>query len=182
MSKIFKKNNALARVISTQLIFLFVSTPISQIFAQEIPSENSEVITTDSVVSTPEPIPGNTYTKIAEAVNASGDHAALFYAKNVTGGSSFTVSTGIVDRTLAVHEYSGVSTTTTLDKYAYANGTSAVPSSGSITTTTGNELYFGVAWSGQDGDSWTAGYNYTKRESETNNATAERIATEDAIL
>jgi RHS repeat-associated protein len=126
---------------------------------------------------------GNTYYKAGEVYNAATqDHAAIFYAKNVTGGSSFTVSTGITDRTLAVHEYSGVATSSVFNKVASTTGSSASPSSGSVTTSVDNELAFGTAWSIGDGDSWTAGSGYTKRESETNNATAERIATEDKVV
>ena len=41
------------------------------------------------------------------------NHVALFYARNITGGSSFTVNSGsLIDRTMAVLEYSGVATTT----------------------------------------------------------------------
>jgi RHS repeat-associated protein len=125
---------------------------------------------------------GNTYIKIGETIHAdSTDHAALFYAKNVTGGSSFTV-TSSVGGTIAIHEYSGLSTTTPLDKVASSTGFSNVPYSGNITTATSSELYFGLAWSGGDGDSWTAGPGYTKRQEETNNNTAERIATEDKVI
>jgi len=52
---------------------------------------------------------GNTYTKVAESIKGT-DHAAIFYAQNVTGGSSFQV-TSSVDGTLAIHEYSGIATT-----------------------------------------------------------------------
>lgn len=127
---------------------------------------------------------GNTYTKAGEVFNTtSGDHAAIFYAKNVSGGSSFTVSTGITDITIAVHEYSGITAFAPLDKIASSTATSGTKlTSGNVTTSLGNELYFGVGWSGQDGDAWTAGSGYTLRQNETNNATAERIATEDAVI
>jgi RHS repeat-associated protein len=122
---------------------------------------------------------GNTYTKAAEAINGT-DHAAIYYAKNVTGGSSFQVSS-VADGTIAIHEYSGVDTSAPLDQTHTGTGTSNQPSSGNVTTSNGNELYFGVAWSEGSG-AWTAGSGYTLRQSETDNTTYERLATEDAII
>ena len=40
----------------------------------------------------------------------------------------------------------------------------------------------GLGWSGGDGDTWTPGAGYTLRQSETNNASAERIASEDRVI
>jgi RHS repeat-associated protein len=126
---------------------------------------------------------GNTYTKIGETINAgSTDHAALFYARNVTGGSSFTVTSSI-GGTVAMMEYSGLATSTaSLDQLASSTGTTGNLSSGNVTTSTGNELYVGLGWSNGNGDTWTAGGGYTLREQETNNNTAERIATEDQVI
>jgi peptidoglycan/xylan/chitin deacetylase (PgdA/CDA1 family) len=125
---------------------------------------------------------GNAYTLVAESVNAtSGDHAAIFYAKNVIGGASFTV-TSLVGGTVSIHEYSGLSTSTPFDKTASAIGFSNAPKSGSVTAASSNELYFGLAWSGGDGDAWTTGAGYTLRETETNNNANERLATEDMVL
>src|SRR5262249_36135791 len=42
--------------------------------------------------------------------------------------------------------------------------------------------YFGVAWSQGNGDTWTAGSGYTLRQTETDNNTFERLATEDAVI
>jgi len=44
---------------------------------------------------------------------------------------------------------------------ASSTGTLALLSSGNVTTTIGNELYFGIAWSTGHGDTWVAvnGYN-----------------------
>ncbi len=123
---------------------------------------------------------GNTYTRIAEVAHAQ-DRGAIFYAKNVSEGTNFTV-TNSFGGTFSVHEYSGVSTSSPLDKWSVNFGTSTKPNSGSTTTTQGNELYFGLAFSMQDGDTWTAGSGYTLRETEINNATVERHATEDRVL
>jgi hypothetical protein len=124
---------------------------------------------------------GNTYTKVAEAIQpGTTDHAALFYAKNVTGGSSFTV-TSSVGGTISVHEYSGISTTSPFDKAASSTGTSATVSSGTVTTTLASELYVGVMWS-EGSASSTAGGGYTLREQEINNVANERQATEDQVI
>jgi RHS repeat-associated protein len=121
---------------------------------------------------------GNTYTKAAEAINGT-DHAAIYYAKNVTGSSTFQISS-VDDGTIAIHEYSGVATSTALDATSTSTGTSNAPTSGNVTGKVGNELYFGVAWSNTSGDTWTAGSGYTLRQQETDNNTWERLATEDA--
>src|SRR5262249_55292612 len=123
---------------------------------------------------------GNTYTKAAEAINGT-DHAAIYYAKNVTGGSSFQVSS-VDDGTIAIHEYSGISTSSALvNATSTKTGTSNHPSSGSAVGTLGNDLYFSVAWSNTSGDAWTAGNGYTLRQTETDNNTFERLATEDQV-
>jgi len=123
----------------------------------------------------------DTYTKAAEAINGT-DHAAIYYAKNVHGGASCQVSSGSVDGTIAIHEYSGVSTSNALDKTNTSTGSSNAPTSGNVTTSTSSELYFGVAWSNNSGDTWTAGSGYTLRQQETDNNTYERLATEDAVI
>ncbi len=126
---------------------------------------------------------GNTYTRVLDAVNATtSDHVAIFYAANVTGGSSFTVSSTLTGITISVHEYSGVATSSPLDLSASQTGTSATPTSGNVTTTIDHELYFGLAWSGGSGDTWTATSSFTMREQETDNATHERHATEDRVI
>jgi hypothetical protein len=77
-----------------------------------------------------------------------------------------------------------VRATNALDKSNTGTGTSANPTTTNIVTSTSSELYFGVAWSAGDGDTWTApaGSGYTLRENETDNDLAERIATEDAVI
>jgi RHS repeat-associated protein len=137
------------------------------VFNQTIPSNDI----TDSK--------GNTYTKVAESINGT-DHAAIFYAQNVTGGADTISST--VDGTLAIHEYSGIATTGAFDKKSTAANTSTKPHTGAATTTTANELYFGVAWSAGNLDTWTAGNGYTLRQTETDNNNNERLATEDQVI
>ncbi|MDP9128040.1 MAG: NHL repeat-containing protein, partial [Pseudomonadota bacterium] len=89
---------------------------------------------------------GNTYT---DAVNTSstGDHQLhIFYAKNIQAGAntvtaSFSASNA--NPYLAIYEYSGLDTTSPLDKTVSANGTSATASTGTTATTSwANELVF----------------------------------------
>jgi RHS repeat-associated protein len=125
---------------------------------------------------------GNTYTKVGEIINATTlDHGAIFYAKNVTGGASFAV-TSSVGGTIAAHEYSGITVSGPFDKVASSTGFSTVPNSTSITTGNDHDLYFGLAWSNTSGDAWSAAGGYTLRENETDNNSAERIATEDQVI
>lgn len=123
---------------------------------------------------------GNTYTKAAEAINGS-NHAAIFYASNVTGGASFQVSSS-VSGTIAAHEYSGVALTNALDQTHTGTGSSKNLSSGNVTTAAGPELYFGLGWSSGSNNSWSAGTNYTMRQSELNNTSYVRFASEDRVI
>src|SRR5512135_3165189 len=53
---------------------------------------------------------GNTYTKVLESAGTGGEPLAVWYAKNVAGGSTFTVSASTTANsliTVAIHEYSG---------------------------------------------------------------------------
>src|SRR5262249_52259149 len=125
---------------------------------------------------------GNTYTRIAEVVNStSGDHGAIFWARVANNTTPFTV-TSSVSGTIAAHEYSNVATSSPLDKVASATGSSKTPNSGSVTTTNDHDLFVGLSWSGTNGDTWSSSAGYTLRENETNNNTAERIATEDQVI
>lgn len=123
---------------------------------------------------------GNSYTYITQAQTGQ-DYGALFYARNVTGGSNFTVSTSF-GGTISAQEYSGIATSSPLDKYATGFGTSTALATSATTTTLANELAFGLGFSIHDLDSWTAGSGYTLRQTEINNATVERHATEDKVL
>jgi RHS repeat-associated protein len=123
---------------------------------------------------------GNTYTYITQAQHGS-DYGALYYAKNVTGGSSFTVTSSFWG-TLTVNEYSGVDKSNPLDTSASGIGTSTSLSTATATPSQGGELLVGLGFSMQDGDPWMPGVGYSLRESLTNNATQERHALEDRVL
>ena len=123
---------------------------------------------------------GNTYTKVTEAANGN-DQAAIYYAKNVTGGSSFTVSSSI-GGSISAQEYSGVSTSSPLDVSAHQTGSGTTVTSGNATSTLAHELYFGLGWSIITNDGWTAGTGYTLRQTVQDNDTYERHASEDRVI
>ncbi len=123
---------------------------------------------------------GNTYTYITQVQNGV-DYGALFYAKNVTGGSSFTVTSSF-GGTISVNEYSGVDKTNPLDIYASGTGTSTFLITATATPSQGGELVVGLGFSMQDLDTWMPGVGYSLRESEIHNATVERHALEDRVI
>jgi uncharacterized repeat protein (TIGR01451 family) len=91
---------------------------------------------------------GNTYRqaiRLNETVD--GMAVALYYAENVGGGSNtVTVSRPSPGGTLrfAILEYSGLALTGSLDRTTAAQGTSATPSSGSVTPMSSGGLVIGV--------------------------------------
>jgi hypothetical protein len=112
---------------------------------------------TTSTVSSVTDSRGNTYAQAGTTVTGSGLRQAIFYAKNIAGGSNtvtvvFNQAAAFVD--VRILEYSGLDTSSPLDVTAGAAGTSAGPSSGAATTTSANELIFGA---GTTGSGFSAG-------------------------
>src|SRR5882762_6638574 len=94
---------------------------------------NSTVTVTDTQ--------GNTYTQAIKTYDSRHNQAsAIFYATNITGNSSTTVTVNFSSTAaflaLGIHEYIGVATSSPLDVTSDATGTGASLSSGSATTTT----------------------------------------------
>jgi hypothetical protein len=91
---------------------------------------------------------GNTYVQaVAQVQTSDGSEISLFYAKSILGAAANTVTATFSATNnhpwLAIYEYSGLSTTTPLDKTASAQGSSTAVSSGATaTTTSANELVF----------------------------------------
>jgi hypothetical protein len=91
---------------------------------------------------------GNLYRKAVQ-LNETADvtTVALYYAENIAGGpNTVTVSDTLPGGTLrvALLEYAGLATANTLDGSASAQGTSAAPTSGPVTTTSAGNLVIGV--------------------------------------
>src|SRR5581483_8026477 len=90
---------------------------------------------------------GNSYTDaVSQSQTADGHQVHVFFAKNVVGGANTVTATFSAANNhpwLSVYEYSGVSTTSPLDRTAHAQGTNAAASTGTTAATAApNELLF----------------------------------------
>ena len=109
----------------------------------------------------------NTYTLIGSPQTWSPYHFVerLYYAKNIRGGADTTTVTLSGSRYMEVrlYEYSGLDTSSPLDVSAtQRTGTSAIGTSGTLTTTNANDLLFGFFHSDDDVTN-TAGAGFTGR-------------------
>lgn len=111
---------------------------------------------------------GNTWTRITgtDALHGTADRCEMFYAKNITGNASNTVtatfSGGAAFRRIAVVQYSGVDTTAPLDQATKQTVTDTSITSPSFTTTSADEVI--IAGMGSDmGRNVSPGTNYTLR-------------------
>ncbi len=86
----------------------------------------------------------NTWTKVgAYAVSGQYSDGELWYAANAAPVSSITVTTGASSVSLKVMEFSGVATSSPLEVATGKAATSTVPSSGSVTPASANDLVIG---------------------------------------
>ena len=117
-----------------------------------------------SLVSTVTDSRGNTYSPAGGTVTGSGLRQAIYYAKNIAGGSNtvtVTLNQGAVYPDIRILEYSGLDTSNPLDVTAVGAGTGTTAASASATTTTANELIFGA---GSNGDGFSgAGTGFALR-------------------
>lgn len=122
---------------------------------------------------------GNTYVQTqAAATRASHGAADVWYAKNIAGGTTPTVTVTFgaslsgVDTYTSIHEYSGLDTTAPLDRTAAANGTGAAPSSGNTAATTAaDDLVFGFCYAGGTA---SAGSGFTSRQTVNGDLTEDK--------
>ena len=132
---------------------------------------------------------GNTYTRaVINSTTVDGlSHSSIWFATNVTGGSSFTItvtgSTSTTAYAVLAYEYSGLSSVS-LDKTAIGNASVAgtVVSTGSVTTTGAHEIV--VAASTFDdfvSAPATAGTGFTKEQEFSDGSTNEVAVSEDEI-
>ncbi len=123
---------------------------------------------------------GNTYSNaVSQAQSSDGHQLYIFYAKNIRAGTNTVTATFSASNAhpwLAVYEYSGLSTTSSLDRTAHAQGSSAAPNSGAITTSSARELLFAATGlpASYTGTA-TAGSGYTLLQQST---TSSRAASE----
>jgi hypothetical protein len=102
---------------------------------------------TTSTVSSVTDSKGNSYALAVGPTKATGLTSAIYYAKNIAGGSNtvtvkFNQSAGYPN--VNVLEYSGLDTANPLDVSAAATGSGTTANSGSATTTSANELIVGA--------------------------------------
>lgn len=116
---------------------------------------------------------GNTYTKLTGINSVQGGAYAAWYAWNITGGATHTVTvscpSGGNATSVVVQEFSGVQASADpLDQVSTkATGSSSTPTSNSITTTVANEMVIGLFF-GTTTTSAGTGYTNLLESSSTN--------------
>jgi chitodextrinase len=121
---------------------------------------------------------GNVWTQIGTEQNASGVgvKSRLYYAKNIKGGAD-TVTTIVSGspsyHELYIHEYSGLSTSNPIDSFAINMGTGSSFTSNSLTTTSANDLLYGIEI---DSAGATAVTGWTTRSTLNGNVAADKNA------
>ncbi len=116
---------------------------------------------TTSSVSSVTDTRGNTYVRAVGPTSTTGLQQSIYYAKNIAAGSNtvtvkFNQAAGYPD--VRILEYSGLSTSSTLDGTAAAVGNGTIANSGFATTTSANELIFGAGTTGDVFTSAGAGF------------------------
>jgi hypothetical protein len=113
----------------------------------------------------------NTYTKILD-LDGTQD-VTLWYAQNITGGASHTVTVTFNSGAGAAlgfvaQEFTGIASSSSLDKSVIAQGTSTTPASGNTAATTqADELVVGVLGFSSTSTSITLGSGYSNLGSVT---------------
>jgi chitodextrinase len=122
---------------------------------------------------------GDTFVNVGNPVAwGSGDSAQIFYATNIVGGTD-TVTAAFRNSVTSfgviyVHEYAGISTVNPVDATVSASGSSGSLNSGTVTTTSVNDLIFGAGVS--DMTVTAAGTGFTARDTAYGNITEDRAA------
>jgi hypothetical protein len=126
----------------------------------------------------------NTYAQVTAArhANSSSDYVELYYAKNVTGGTT-TVTVLFSKRgTVGVYEYSGLDKTSPFDQVTSDARFGSTPDGGTLNTNQDNELYFVVGVDDNGGNSTpSAGSGYTLEVHQDDSTQNERYYTEDRV-
>jgi len=127
----------------------------------------------------------NTYTRIASLENGGDDWVAVFYCEEVKSNSGAFTVTNVTGSSLAIFEYWG------LDRVGVAFDTSVTGFDSSISgsdvniTPNTNKTYapslIFVAQTDNGGGAYTSNTNFVTRQTETDSATHERLATQDRL-
>jgi|GEM_PF-1026160 len=117
---------------------------------------------------------GNTYIKATQQpttlTNSDTTITSIWYAENVSGGSSFTVTATATAPvftnpdtfiTIAAHEYSGMVTSGALDQTGFGVGTGTAAAAGNVTISQPDEVIFGNFLPESDNNTPTAGSGFT---------------------
>lgn len=129
----------------------------------------------------------NSYTVVENKTDSlNGVHFVTFYALNITNAPTIvtvTFTAAITNRTIVIHEVSGVATAAALDQHLSAEtntSTADATKTGDVTTTTDGQYIFGVAMNSEEifGD-LSIGTGFTSRT--VNNGALYDMATEDLI-
>ena len=129
---------------------------------------------------------GNQYREpITVPPTAANGILHVLYAPNVLTASPFTITatanaTGAPELTMAIHAYRGAEAEPIDQSSFNTGGPDLSPTTGTVTTTLGGELYFG-ALSHDNTVTTTAGTGFTLREVPTENNMNMPLATEDMI-
>jgi hypothetical protein len=96
----------------------------------------------------------------------SGDTLGIFYAENIAGGANTITVSDTISATMrfAILEYSGIATVGSLDVGGAAQGSSANPNSGNVSTTANGDLLLGAIMTASPAN-FTAGSGYAREES-----------------
>src|SRR3989441_6975511 len=124
--------------------------------------------TTTVTLNTVTSSPSNTWNSTTDVSNSGNVRIQCYYAMNAASGTTtvtFNFSAS-VSWEIAMHEYSGVATTSALDQQNGATGNSSSPSSGSVTPSVNGELIFGWTANSFGVNSYTAGTGFTQRQSD----------------
>ena len=121
---------------------------------------------------------GNTYTAATTRQNCGNNWSAqVFYASGISAGSNTVTATfGTSIKSFGIvylHEYSGLASVSPVDVSASGAGSTALMSSGAVTTTQANDLLFAAGAS--DSIVTAAGTGFTKRLTGFDNLTEDRL-------
>ena len=164
-------NNQISSGTHTSVTFNAPTQAGNTIVAYVIWSNTNSVALTDSR--------GNAFVNIGSPVSwGSGNRAQIFYASNIAGGTDTVTATfgapvasfGVV----YVHEYAGISAINPVDVTASASGSSPSLNSGSVTTTSVNDLIFAAGVS--DNTVTASGSGFAARDLAYGNITEDRAA------
>ncbi len=131
---------------------------------------------------------GNVYTQVVEVIGAANEPLSIWYAKNVVGGSTLTVTVTVSPAssiTTAIHEYHGLSGTAPLDLYADQTGSSTSVSSGLTGVIHSSpELIFGAFNYDEayTSNAFSPAVGFTARQSLQDNYNYEALYTIDEVV